>query len=244
MKKHIIVFVLSILPCLVSAQSSEKQIDLDAIVLLDQMGEAIGELSTVSFHLSIINDVLDADKKVTQHATECDIKMAGPDKMLVKTHSIDKHRGYWYNGELITFYSYSENNYITVEAPDNIISMIDFMHDKFEMDFPAADFFYPSFTDDLIEHFNRISYEGLEVVGGEECALITVENDNMLGKIWISDEAHSLPKQFEITYKKKDDMKYHASFSDWQLNPELNDDIFEFAPPASARLISVLIAKS
>ena len=170
--------------------------------------------------------------------------MVGPDKLSVKQHSKDKHSAYYYNGEVITYYSFSENNYITVDAPDNIIDMIDFMHDNFSMDFPAADFFYPTFTDDIIENFDTITYIGLDLLGGEECNLTQIENENVIVKIWISDEAHTLPKQFEITYKKKDNLKFQATFSDWQLSPELNDDIFDFTPPASARLISVLIAKS
>ncbi|MFB9053474.1 DUF2092 domain-containing protein [Formosa undariae] len=244
MKKYLTLFVLSVLPLSMMAQNVEKQIDLDAIILFDQMGEAIGELSSVSFHLSTANEFLDADKKTETKYNECDVKMVGPDKMLVKQHSKDKHSAYYYNGEVITYYSFKENNYVTVDAPNNIIDMIDFMHDNFSMDFPAADFFYPTFTDDIIENFNSIAYVGLDLLGGEECNLIKIENDNVSVKIWISAEAHTLPKQFEITYKKKDDLKFKGTFSDWQLNPELHSDIFQFTPPASARLISILIAES
>ncbi|MBP1838214.1 DUF2092 domain-containing protein [Formosa algae] len=244
MKKYITLFVLSVLPYATFAQNEDKKIDLDAIMLYDQMGEAIGELSSVSFHLSTITEEFDADKKTVNKYNECDVKMVGPDKLSVKQHSKDKHSAYYYNGEVITYYSFSENNYITVDAPDNIIDMIDFMHDNFSMDFPAADFFYPTFTDDIIENFDTITYIGLDLLGGEECNLTQIENENVIVKIWISDEAHTLPKQFEITYKKKDNLKFQATFSDWQLSPELNDDIFDFTPPASARLISVLIAKS
>ncbi|MHA7941995.1 DUF2092 domain-containing protein [Formosa sp. 3Alg 14/1] len=244
MKKYLTLFVLSILPYAMMAQNEEKQIDLDAILLFDQMGEAIGELSSVSFHLSTTNEVLNADKKVETAYNECDVKMVGPDKMVVKQHSKDKHSAYYYNGEVITYYSFKENNYITVDAPNNIIDMIDFMHDNFSMDFPAADFFYPTFTDDIIENFNSITYVGLDLLGGEECNLVKIENENVSVQIWISAEAHTLPKQFEITYKKKDNLKFKGTFSDWQLNPELHSDIFQFTPPASARLISVLIAQS
>ncbi|WP_299777229.1 DUF2092 domain-containing protein [uncultured Formosa sp.] len=244
MKKYITLFVLSILPYATFAQNEDKKIDIDAVMLFDQMGEAIGELSAVSFHLSTITEVLDGDKKIENKYNECDVKMVGPDKLSVKQHSKDKHSAYYYNGKIITYYSFNENNYITVDAPDNIIDMIDFMHDNFSMDFPAADFFYPTFTDDIIENFNNISYIGLDLLGGEECNIAQIENENVIVKIWISDEAHTLPKQFEITYKKKDNLKYKATFSDWQLNPEINDNVFDFTPPASARLISVLMAKS
>ncbi|WP_185967829.1 DUF2092 domain-containing protein [Formosa sediminum] len=244
MKKYITMCVLGILPYVTLAQNEDKKIDLDAILLFDQMGEAIGELNSVSFHLSTITEEPGTDKDIKKLYNECDVKMVGPDKMSVKQHSMDTHSAYYYNGKVITYYSFKENNYVTVEAPSNIIDMIDFMHDNFSMDFPAADFFYPTFTDDIIENFNSITYIGLELLGGVECNLAKIENENVSVKIWISAEDHTLPKQFEITYKKKDNLKFQATFSDWQLNPELNDDIFEFEPPTSARLISVLIAKS
>jgi len=244
MKKQITLFVLSILPYAMMAQNEEKEIDLDAVILFDQMGEAIGELSSVSYHLSTIKEVLNADKTIDTAYNECDVKMVGPNKMSVKQHSKDKHSAYYYNGEVITYYSFKENNYITVDAPNNIIDMIDFMSEKFSMKFPAADFFYPTFTDDILENFDAITYVGLDLLGGEECNLVKIENENLSVKIWISAEAHTLPKQFEITYKKEDNTKFKGTFSDWQLNPELHSDIFQFTPPVSARLISVLIAQS
>ena len=42
MKKYITLFVLSVLPYATFAQNEDKKIDLDAIMLYDQMGEAIG----------------------------------------------------------------------------------------------------------------------------------------------------------------------------------------------------------
>ena len=244
MKKYITLFVLSVLPYAMMAQNVDKQVDLDAVLLFDQMGESIGELSSVSFHLSTINEVLAEDETTVKEYNECEVNMVGPDKLLAKQYSKDKQSAYYYNGEVITYYSFKENNYITVDAPSNIMDMIDFMHDNFSMNFPAADFFYPNFTDNILDNFDSVTYIGSELVNGEDCNLAEIENENVRVKIWISAEAHTLPKQFEITYKKKDNLKYQATFSDWQLNPELNEDIFQFTPPSSAKLISVLIAQS
>lgn len=244
MKKYLTLFVITILPFAISAQTDTRKIDLDAVVVLDQMGETIGELSSVSFHLSVANDELNAEHNMAKRYKEHEVNMVGPDKMLVKSYSMGRNRGYWYNGDHITYYSFDENNYITVPAPTDIISMIDFMHEKFDMDFPAADFFYPSFTDDVLEAFNTISYKGEVVFGGQPCYLIHAENEDKMIQLWITADAYTLPKNLVITYKKEKNKQYQATFSDWELNPEIPENIFDFTPPYNAKLISVLLAKS
>ncbi|WP_435137009.1 DUF2092 domain-containing protein [Formosa sp. A9] len=244
MKKHLMYFILCMMPYVFFAQNESRNVDLDAVVVLDQMGETIGELTSVSFHLSVANDELNADHNMVKRYKEHDVKMVGPDKMLVKSHSMGRNRGYWYNGDHITYYAFDENNYITIPAPTNIIEMIDFMNEKFDMDFPAADFFYPSFTDDVLEAFNTISYKGEVELGGQPCYLIHAENDSKLVQLWVTADAYTLPKNFVITYKKEGNKQYQATFSDWELNPEIPENIFDFTPPYNARLISVLLAKS
>ncbi|MGJ5641933.1 DUF2092 domain-containing protein [Formosa sp. S-31] len=244
MKKHLIILTLFLLPFLSRAQSSSDTIDLDALVALDQMGETIGTLTSVTFHLSVVTDQLDENNKLYSRPIEHEVTMVGPDKMLVKSFSLGRNRGYWYNGDHLTYYSFNENNYVTIPAPSNIMDMIEFMHTKFDMYFPAADFFYPSFTDDLLQDFKTITFKGEVNLGGHPCYELYAENDKMTAQLWILAETYNLPKKFILTYKQKNNQKYEAIFSDWDLNPEVPDAIFDFTPPANAKLISVLLAKS
>ncbi|TFG74262.1 MAG: DUF2092 domain-containing protein, partial [Flavobacteriales bacterium] len=150
------------------------------------------------------------------------------------------NKGYWYDGELVTYYSFDENNYVKLEAPDNIIDMMDGMHEAYDFQFPAADFFYPSFTDDIMEAFDSISFLGEKTINGKVCYHIMAVNKTTTVQLWVSSDLLSLPMRLIVIQKNSNHARYEATFSDWELNPIIPEAVFEFAPPPNSRLISVL----
>lgn len=219
------------------------QIDSTAIMVLDRMSDVIGDLSSCSFTLETASDKAEpngSEKKFYTYNTY----MNGPDELYVEAVGEQQHKGYWYNGSHLVYYSFNENNYSVVDAPDNTLDMIEEVNQKYELDFPAADFFYPTFTDDLIEHFSKISYLGKTEINGKECFHILADNTDLNVQIWVSNDAFSLPEKFNITYKKKPySPQYLATFSNWKINPELPELIFDFIPPSDAKEIAMIPAK-
>jgi hypothetical protein len=239
MKKLLLVLP-SFLITLVALGQETKEIDSTAIFILDKMSDNIGNLESVTFDLSNSNDQLNFEGETVTEFSTSTITFSGPDKLLIRTDGTKGKIGYWYDGTYITYYSYDENNYVTLEAPDNTIEMIDTMHQNYEFRFPAADFFYPSLTDDMIDQFDAITYLGKKVVRGEECYHIMASNDKLNVQIWVSNESFLLPKHFIIIYKDKSNMQYESTFSNWIINPVVPESIFSFLPPPTARLISIL----
>ncbi|AWW32112.1 hypothetical protein DN752_19310 [Echinicola strongylocentroti] len=238
MKKLLLAFYL-ILP--ISSFAQGEKIDSVAVFILDHMSAVIGDLQSCSYQLSTSTDKPAADVKYTKEHTENEVFMQGPDKMLVHQKGHKGHRGFFYNGEFFTHYSYSENNYTTVHAPDNIISMIDSMNYQYGVEFPAADFFYPTLTDDLLDHFDTLVYLGNKYVEGKDCFHIAASNEKQNVQIWVANDAMNLPVKLIITDKEKAlAPQYEATFHEWKINPDLPPSIFEFTPPPGARLISIL----
>ncbi|AGA79481.1 DUF2092 domain-containing protein [Echinicola vietnamensis] len=238
MRKLLLVICLT-LP--LSSYAQERKIDSVAVFILDHMSAVIGDMKSCSYNLSTSNDIPAAEISYSKEYTENEVFMQGPDKMLVHQKGQHGHRGFFYNGEFFTHYSYSENNYTTVHAPDDIVSMIDSINHQFGVEFPAADFFYPTFTDDLLTHFDTLLYLGTKYVNGKDCFHIAASNENQDVQIWIANDAMNLPVKFVIVNKQKSQApQYEASFSSWKVNPDLPPTIFEFVPPPGARLIAIL----
>ena len=146
----------------------------------------------------------------------------------------------FYDGSHLSYYNFDENNYITLEAPESTLEMIDKMHLDYNFNFPAADFFYPSFTDDMLEQFSTIKYLGSEFINGEECHRIMATNDEINVQLWLSNGTYLLPKRFVIIYKNKSNLQYESTFSNWIINPNIPNSTFDFLPPPHAKLISIL----
>ena len=238
MKKFILLCFWQIFATSFSQQP--KNIDSTAVFLLDNMTQLIGDLQSVTFEIKNAIDKFNLDNHIEKHHSSSIITFSGPNKLYVRTTGTDINRGFWYDGSFLSYYNFDENNYVTLEAPETTIEMIDQMHFDYDFQFPAADFFYPSFTDDLIEQFDAITFLGLKTIEGEACYHIMATNKDLNLQLWISEENFFLPKQFVIIYKNKSNLQYQTTFKNWVLNPNIPDSVFDFLPPPKAKLISIM----
>ena len=240
MRQMMILFFLLIS---ISISAQESRYNSAAILLLDRMSDVIGDLQSCSFTLNTAHDVEDVELGLIKNLDLHNVYLVGPDKMLIDSRGEKGHRGFWYNGKQLAYYSYSENNYAVIDAPSTILATIDTVNKTYGIEFPAADFFYPSFTDDLIENNDEIIFVGKSTIDEKDCFHIIAKNKDMSIQIWISDDALFLPmKMVLVYYDIIPNAQYEATFSDWKMNPELPDAMFEFTIPPDANKLR-LIAK-
>lgn len=246
MKKSIIYLVGFLLPF--GALAQEEAIDPVAVLILDRMSEVIGNLGSCSFTLHSSHDMQDntfflpeEGLGLVKHFAEHEVYMLGPDKMLINSNGDRGHEGYWYNGEYLAYYSYNENNFAVVEAPDNILETIYQVNEEYGIEFPAADFFNPYFTDDLLSQSKKVRYLGTSMLDGKECFRIVAAGEEKNVQLWISNDALTLPQKMVIVYfEQEQHPQYEATFSHWQLNPDLPEALFEFMPPPNAAEITLV----
>lgn len=239
MKNHFLILCLLFSTSLSYSQTT-KDHDSTAIFVLDKMADIIGDLESVSFEMNNSVDKLNNENNILKHYSKCSVSFSGPDKLMVKIEGSEGNKGIWYDGEYLSYYNFNENNYVTLEAPESTLEMIDEMHMNYDFQFPAADFFYPNFTDDMMEQFDSIQYLGKATIDNEECLHILATNSDLNVQLWISTKTYLLPKHFVIIYKNKSNLQYEATFNQWHLNPNIPDTAFDFLPPPNAHLISIL----
>jgi len=241
MKKLLICLFCTSLVSVTIAQ--EVKYDSVAMLILDRMSDVIGDLESCSFRVNSSFDIDDESHGLIKQFIYNEVYMAGPDKMLVNIMGPKGHNQYWYNGTNLFYYSYDENNYAVIEAPPTILKAIDSINKNYEIEFPAADFFYPGFTDDLIESSDQISFLGNSLINGKDCFWILATGKDKRIQLWISNDAFNLPAKYVIVYRNLDgNPQFEATFSDWQVNPNLPPTMFDFMPPPMAtkiRMISV-----
>lgn len=222
------------------ASAQATKIDTSALTILDQMSYIIGDLSSVSFTLNTRKDVRDSEVGVMSRFGVSKLYFDGPSRMMVNTTGGKGHRGFWYNGNFFVYYSYDENNFAVIDAPSTTIATIDSLHATFGIEFPAADFFYPTFTQDLIDFSSEIRYNGLIDVNNKECFHIIAKQNNMTIQFWIENSAMYLPiKMIIMDNSDNNCIQYEATFNDWKINPELPDAMFDFLPPPGAHEVFI-----
>ncbi len=220
---------------LMSCTSKDKgEYDTRAIEALDKMSETIGDLSACSYTLD--SYVVKSDS--TEINTLNDVYMRGPDKMYINTEGTNGHKGYWYNGKRLVYYSYDKDAYATGDAPDNIIKAIEFLNEKYNIIFPAADFFYPDLTDDILDNFDTVLFVGDVTVDETLCTSILATNDEKTLQIWIAKETN-LPYKMVFESNLDNGTYYEGTFSNWRINPTLPDVLFDFEPSENSTKIEL-----
>ncbi len=213
--------------------------DERAVEVLDSLSNSVGELTSVSYTLNTIVQEKNSKGDIVEIINEHDVYMRGPNKMMVHTKGTRGEKNFWYNGISFAYYSYLTNEYDTMAAPATILKTIDLLHKKYNIDFPAADFFYSTLTDDVLKNFDKLLYWGTNKIEGKKMDVISAYNKNITIQLWV-DSANKLPIKFVILGEGKGNReRYEATFSNWRLNPQLPDIMFEYKPTSDAKKIKL-----
>ncbi|UXP31792.1 DUF2092 domain-containing protein [Reichenbachiella agarivorans] len=228
---------------ILSCESGQKELyDEAAINSLDSLTQTIGRLHSVSLTINVQSDKFENGELISKFS-QSDVYMRDSNRMYIYTDNELFRKGFWYDGKQLATLLYNENQYDIIDVPNTIIAMIDSTHNHFKLDFPAADFFYPTLTDDLINHFDTIVALGQRQIMKTSYTEINATNANLDVYILI-DPNTKLPKQLEIYYLgERKGEKYIATFSNWRTNPHLPESLFMFTPPKDATKETIIVKK-
>jgi hypothetical protein len=222
----------------VSAQRTN--IDTIAVAILDRMSAMIGSLSSCHFSVHSNYDIRSQHLGLVKHGDDEQLYMQGPNKLLIRSQGDRGERSIYYDGETLSYYSLENNQYATLPLSASIVEMIDTVNKLYGIEFPASDFFYPTFVDDLLSESKNLIYLGMTKVDGKDCFHIAGTASDKTYQFWISDDALTLPIKMVIVYTSRDmNPQYEAVMSDWQINPELPATLFEFMVPPKAKKIKM-----
>jgi len=232
MKKRIILYsILSALFFVSCNSSGDKEYDTRAIESLDKLTETVGDLTSLSYTVDSYS-VNEDGEEITKFS---DVYLRDSNKMFIKNSGSKGNKSFWYNGEAFSYFLFDKNEYDILDAPDNTLKLIDSINAKYGIYFPAADFLYPTLTDDMITNYDKILFFGDEKIEDIDCISIEASNEEFVVQLWINKELN-LPSKMVIISKSNENKYYEAVYSNWRINPKLPDVMFEFqAPEGSVR---------
>ena len=222
-------------------QPQVRRIDTVAVAILDKMSAVIGDLSSCSVTIKSNYDITSKELGLIKHSDEQQLFVHGSDKMLVKSDGDRGSRDFYFDGTKLSYYSLDKNQYGQIDASMSLVEMIDTVSKLYGIEFPAADFLYPSFVDDILTESRELVYLGLTKVDGKECYHIAGKASDKTFQFWISNDAYTLPLKMVIVYTNQEmNPQYEAVLSDWQVNPNLPDALFTFTIPHRAQRVKLV----
>jgi hypothetical protein len=222
--------------------SVKAQVDSIAVSILDNMSDILSNLSSCKLHLNTQYDIYNEQLGLVKNSDQADIFLKAPNKVLVQRWGDKGKKNVYYDGATLTYYSIDNKQYATAPAPATIMDMIDEFHDKYGIDFPAADVFYADFVDQLLDISNTLAYLGVTNVNDKECFHIAGATDSLTYQIWVTKDGTFLPVKIGIVYLMKPGTpQYEAMYSAWELNPAIEDSMFDFIPPPDVKKIKLIL---
>ena len=222
-------------------QPQYRRIDTVAVAILDKMSAVIGDLSSCSVTIKSNYDISSKELGLIKHSDEQQLFLHGSNKMLVKSDGDRGSRDFYFDGTKLSYYSLDKNQYGQIDASMSLVEMIDTVSKLYGIEFPAADFLYPTFVDDILAESKELVYLGLTKVDGKDCYHIAGKASDKTFQFWISDDAYTLPVKMVIVYTSQEmNPQYEAVLTDWQVNPNLPDALFTFTIPHRAQRVKLV----
>lgn len=236
--KKLLLFALTFWVSL-SLSAQEIYHDSTALMILDKMGEYIGELNSVKFKTKTSQDVAYSDDFFIKEYKTSEIIFQGPNRFASKIRQHDTDHFYYYNGSQMVYYSMQGNFHTVADAPETSLETLDWLKDEFGIEVVATYFLYPNFTGDLTETMEYIEFLGEAELDGETFFHIGGANAEMTFQIWISQDLAMKPKKMVMTYFGEPySRQLEIDFDSWEVNEVYPNSIFEFMPPPNSKQIT------
>jgi len=213
--------------------------------ILRSMGDYLEAVQEFSFRAEVVYDSASADRQKIQYGGVADIAVSRPDRLHVIYDGDEKPRRVVIAGGAFTLLDREANVFFQASVPREIGAALDLIFERYGYSVPIADLVYPDPYETLMGSVQAGSVVGRHLVDGTPCHHLVFSQEGIDWQIWIEDGPAPLPRKLLITYKDEPaSPQYSATFSEWDLEPRISKDYYEFDPPAGSDEIEFLAAQS
>lgn len=220
------------------AARAAASVDPAALQALQRMSAYLRTLT--QFEITTTNAVelvLNSGQKIENDRVTT-YKVKTPDKFVIETTSDQRVRQYVYDGKQLTVSSPLLGVYATVPAPPTIIQTLNAAADKYGVVLPLADLF--SWSDPNGKRFSDLKsgvYVGTATLDGVKTDQYAFQEAKIDWQIWIAQGDKPLPLKVVIIGLEDPAHPAFSSRLNWNTNPSLAADTFEFHPAKDAMAI-------
>lgn len=187
-----------------------------------------------------IEVVLESGQKL-QFDNAVKVQVKRPNKLLAVRKGELVNQRFYYDGESLTLQNPDSGVFATVDAPPTLEAMLDFARESLDIVAPAGDLLYSNAAEILLEGVHTAFGVGPAEVGGVLCDHLAFRSDQMDWQIWIEQGAQPLPRKLVLTSPDVlNAPQFTVLIREWNLQPELSDELFRFTAPDDAMPIEFI----
>ncbi len=222
----------------------DPKVDKDADKILKQMSDYLTSLDQFSYKSKGSTEDVDKDNKKHKTAYNSEVYVDRPNKLRVNAATGYKAASIYYDGSHFTVMGKKVNLYAQANAPATLDQALDEARDKLQLDPPGADLIYTNPYTGLMEEVTEGKLKGDEKINGISCYRLAFKGKEVDWDIWIEKGKRPLPHKYLIISKNEPEKpEFSVEFSDWNVKPALDNQLFAFVAPTDARKVEFMEAK-
>ena len=222
----------------VPVTDEEKRAQGDAI--LKQMSEKLKSAQAATFSTTESIDRVKRNDEKVHINLERQIALRKPDKMWFKT-SGDRDLEFVYSGKMVTLVSHKDKVFGEVPAPPTLNETAEMITDKYGISLPISDLLSADPEQALKDGETMGGWNRRETLNGVACNVLSYQHPAVDFSLWIPVSGDPLPQKLEITYKqRRGQPSTTVTFKNWNLAPQLNDEMFARKVPEDYEGIAVI----
>ena len=210
-------------------------IDPDALQILKGMTDYLGSLQAFGMHTeNTFEDVLATGQKI-QFGFSTNIVVQRPNKIRAERVEGTAHQLFIYDGAELSMYEGGAGFFANIDVPDNIDDFLHFARDRLDLVPPAGDMVFTNAFDLLTASVTSAFVVGEAEIDGVRCYHLAFTTPVVDWQIWIAEGDRPLPHKYVLT--TRDDPaqpQFVTLVSNWNTEPKITNETFEFDPPATA----------
>jgi hypothetical protein len=217
---------------------------VDPKQVLQQMCDFLKKQAQFAFKAEVTDDRVYAGGRKLQFGQEIAASFRRPDKLRLDGEGDVESKLLIFDGKTLTLLDKDRNHYGTLEIAGDLDTLLDRAGQEYGLHVGLAELGSNRLAEHATKGLTNALYVGDSKVRGVKCHHLAFDKKNIHYQLWIEAGDKPMPRKVVVTQKELPGApQWTAYLSDWNLAPQLADNLFAFAPPEKAQKIRFMPVK-
>lgn len=225
------------------AQPAKAQ-DIDPKQVVRQMCDYLKSLKEFSFKGEVTDDHTFSAGNKLQFAFDLEGYVKRPDKIRLNAKGDLQNKEFFYDGKAITIYDTVKKVYATASMPPTIDEALAKANNDYGLRLIVAELAKTNLFEEITRGVKDGVYVGEGTVFGVKCQHVAFDKGKTVVQLWVEASDKPVLRKAVLTYKDVDfSPQWTLYLTEWNVSPQLADNLFTFSPPQGAEKIDFMAVK-
>jgi hypothetical protein len=225
------------------AQPAKAQ-DIDPKLVIRHMCDYLKSLKEFSFKGEVTDDHTYSAGNKLQFAFDLEGYVKRPDKIRLNAKGDLQNKEFFYDGKAITIYDTVKKVYATASMPPTIDLALAKANSDYGLRLIVAELAKTNLFEEITKGVKDEVYVGEGTVFGVKCQHVAFDKGKSEVQLWVEASDKPVLRKAVLTYKDVDfSPQWTLYLTEWNVSPQLADDLFAFSPPQGAEKIDFMAVK-